>query len=179
MSDRKTPTFDRSLVEGPLSGAIWKIVWPTLLQNIVAGLQGLVDHIMVGRFVGFEANAAIGVSWQIFLVVVVFIASLYSGMGVLVARLVGAHEPEKVNRVVFQVFLLSLVIGVCVFPPLGFFLSPMLLELVNAQPGWWPKPFPICGRSSASVLACCFFSCWPVPCAPPETPRHPSSSASR
>ena len=41
------------------------------------GLQGIIDHALVGHFVGFEANAAIGVSWQIFLVVIVFIASLH------------------------------------------------------------------------------------------------------
>ncbi len=131
---RKPPSFDRSLVEGPLSGAIWKIVWPTLLQNVVGGLQGLVDHVMVGRLVGFEANAAIGVSWQIFLVVVVFIGSLYSGMGVLVARFAGAGDSDRVNKVVFQVFLLSLGIGVFLFAPLGYFLSPGLLDLVHAAP---------------------------------------------
>ena len=55
---------------------------------------------MVGHFVGFTGNAAIGVSWQIFLVVMVFVSSLFTGMGVLVARFAGANEPEKVNRVV-------------------------------------------------------------------------------
>lgn len=139
---RKPPTFDRSLVEGPLAGAIWKIVWPTLLQNIVAGLQGLVDHVMVGRMVGFEANAAIGVSWQIFLVVVVFIASLFSGMGVLVARAAGAGDHDRVNQVVFQVFLLSCGFGVFVLAPVGYFLTPELLDVVHAAPGVKAEALP-------------------------------------
>ena len=74
---------------------MWKIAWPTLLQNLFAGLQGLVDHMMVGHYVGYEANAAIGVSWQIFIVVVVFISSLYSGMAVLVARFAGAGRRRR------------------------------------------------------------------------------------
>lgn len=128
------PSFDRSITEGPIHSAVWKIAWPTMLQNLFAGLQGLVDHIMVGHYVGFVANAAIGVSWQIFVVVVIFISSLFSGMGVLVARFAGAGESEKVNRVVYQVFLTSTFIGLGIFAPFGYFFAPDLLNLVNAAP---------------------------------------------
>ena len=128
------PSFDRTIIEGPISTAVWRIAWPTLLQNLFAGLQGLVDHVMVGHFVGYQANAAIGVSWQIFIVVVVFISSLYSGMGVLVARFAGAGQAEKVNRVIYQVFLTSTGIGLLVFAPLGYLLAPTLLDLVHAAP---------------------------------------------
>ncbi len=128
------PSFDRIITEGPIHSAVWRIAWPTLLQNLFAGLQGLVDHMMVGHFVGYQANAAIGVSWQIFIVVVVFISSLYSGMGVLVARFAGAGQAEKVNRVVYQVFLASTGIGLFVFAPLGYLTAPALLDLVHAAP---------------------------------------------
>ena len=60
-----------------------------MLTNIIGGLQGIVDHALVGHLVGFTGNAAIGVSWQIFLVVIVFISSLFTGMSVLVARFAG------------------------------------------------------------------------------------------
>ena len=60
-----------------------------MLQNAIGGLQGMVDHAMVGHYVGYEANAAIGVAWQIFLVVIIFLSSLFTGMGVLVARFAG------------------------------------------------------------------------------------------
>ncbi len=126
--------FDRSIVDGPLPSAVWKLAWPTMLQNVIAGLQGIIDHTMVGHFIGFTANAAIGVSLQIFLVVVVFIASLYSGMGVLVARFAGAGETEKVNRVVYQAFLTSIVLGVFVLAPAGWVLAPSLLDVVRATP---------------------------------------------
>ena len=82
--------FDRSIVEGPLRSAVWKIAWPTMLTNIIGGMQGIVDHILVGHLVGFKGNAAIGVSWQIFLVVIIFITSIFIGMSVLVARFAGA-----------------------------------------------------------------------------------------
>src|SRR5688500_272139 len=77
--------YDRSIVEGPLSSAAWKWAWPTMLTNVIAGMQGIVDHVLVGNLVGYKANAAIGISFQIFLVVIVFISSLFTGMSVLVA----------------------------------------------------------------------------------------------
>lgn len=125
--------FDRSIVDGPIPGAVWKLAWPTMLQNVVGGLQGIVDHAMVGHYVGFTGNAAIGVSWQIFLVVVVFITSLFTGMGVLVARFTGADDHDQVNRAVYQAFLTALFLTVFVMAPVGWFLSPTLLDLINAE----------------------------------------------
>lgn len=134
MSAPAAKKFDRSLIDGPISGAILKIALPTIVQNLIAGLQGLIDHTLVGHYVGYHANAAIGVSWQIFLVIVVFISSIFSGMGVMVARFAGAGDSAAVSRVVFQGFLVSLFIGVGVIAPLGWVLSPYLLQLVHAAP---------------------------------------------
>lgn len=118
------------------------MAWPTMLQNIIGGLQGLVDHAMVGNYVGFEGNAAIGVSWQIFLVVIVFISSLFSGMGVLVARFAGANEPEEVNRTVYQAFLTAIFLSVGIMAPVGYFAAPHLLNLINAAPGVQAEALP-------------------------------------
>jgi putative MATE family efflux protein len=131
---RRGRAFDRSIVDGPIRGAVWKLAWPTMLQNIIGGVQGLVDHAMVGNYVGYTGNAAIGVSWQIFLVVVVFISSLFTGMGVLVARFAGADRSEDVNRTVYQAFLTSVMLVALILAPIGYFASPILLDLVNAAP---------------------------------------------
>jgi putative MATE family efflux protein len=120
-------------VDGPISAAVWRLAWPTMLQNVVAGLQGIIDHAMVGHFVGYTANAAIGVSWQIILVVIVFMNALFTGMAVLVARFAGANEPEKVNRVVYQA-LLTAVIMALLLGIVGHFAAPTLLEVVKAAP---------------------------------------------
>src|SRR2546430_13816428 len=91
-----------------------------MLQNLIAGLQGVVDHALVGHFVGYAGNAAIGVAIQIFIVVIAFVISVFGGMGVLVARFAGANEPEKVNRTVYQAFLAAgALLGVVLAPPGG------------------------------------------------------------
>jgi putative MATE family efflux protein len=113
-----------------------------MLQNAFGGLQGIVDHVMVGNFVGFAGNAAIGVSWQIYLVVMVFVSSLFTGMAVLVARFAGADDPEKVNRTVAQAMITAAVLSVAVLAPIGWFAAPSLLELVNAEPAVQAEALP-------------------------------------
>jgi putative MATE family efflux protein len=129
---RPAKPLDRTIVDGPIARAVWMIAWPTMVQNLIAGLQGIIDHALVGHLVGFAGNAAIGVALQIFLVVMVFISSLFSGMGVLVARFAGAGERDKVDRTVYQAFLAALGLWLGVLAPLGFVLAPSLLGLVHA-----------------------------------------------
>ena len=104
-----------------------------MLQNVIAGLQGLIDHVLVGNLLGYEANAAIGVSWQMFLVVIVFMASLFTGQAVLVARYVGAGDVDRVNKTVQQALLTALAMYV-VMAPVGYFAAPMLLDFANVSP---------------------------------------------
>lgn len=126
--------YDRSIVEGNLRSAVWRIAWPTMLTNVIGGLQGVVDHVMVGHFVGFAANAAIGVATQIWIVVIVFIMSIFTGMSVLVSRYAGAGDERTVDRTVYQAFLTAAGISVLVMAPIGYVFSPALLEFVNAAP---------------------------------------------
>ncbi len=133
-SPPKAKSFDRSIVEGPIIGAVWKIAWPTVLQNVIGGLQGIIDHAMVGHYVGFTGNAAVGVAFQIFLVVIVFVMSIYTGMGVLVARFAGANDHGAVNRTVYQAIIATMALFGLILAPVGYFAAPYLLMLVNAAP---------------------------------------------
>jgi putative MATE family efflux protein len=113
-----------------------------MLTNIIGGVQGIIDHVMVGHFVGFTGNAAIGVAWQIFIVVIVFIMSLFTGMSVLVSRFAGAGQEDKVDRTVYQAFLTAIGISFLVMAPVGYFASPWLLDLVNAAPAVKAEALP-------------------------------------
>src|SRR5215204_1768434 len=128
------PRYDRSIIEGPLRPAVWKIAWPTMLTNAIGGLQGMVDHALVGNLIGPRANAAIGVSIQLWIVVIVFISSIFIGMSVMVARFAGAGQEEKVNRTVYQAFLTAIIMSFGILAPVGYFAAPYLLDLVNAAP---------------------------------------------
>jgi len=133
-ADPKAKPFDRTIVEGPILAAVWIVAWPTVLQNLIGGAQGIIDHALVGHLVGYAGNAAVGVSWQIFLVVITFMMSIFTGMGVLVSRYAGAGDAEAVNHTSYQGFIAALVMALFVLAPAGWFLAPVLLDIVHAAP---------------------------------------------
>jgi putative MATE family efflux protein len=112
-----------------------------MLTNMIGGVQGMVDQAMVGNLIGYKANAAIGVSSQIWIIVIIFISSVFIGMSVLVARFVGAGDHDKADRTVYQAFIVAIGLSVLV-APIGYFASPALLDFVNATPAVKAEALP-------------------------------------
>ncbi len=128
--------FDDQLVSGSILRSVWKLTWPAATLNLVNGIHGLVDHILIGHYLASPdnaANAAIGVAWQVFLVIVVFIASLFHGMNVLIARYAGKQDRVSMSRAAFESFLSAVIILVFFLAPVGYFIAPYLLDLVRAH----------------------------------------------
>jgi putative MATE family efflux protein len=71
---------------------------------------------------------------QMWLIVMIFISSLFSGMSVLVARFAGAGDHEKVDRTVYQAFVTAIGLALLVQAPIGYLAAPWLLDFVNAAP---------------------------------------------
>ncbi len=113
-----------------------------MLANIIGGVQGIIDHVMVGQFVGFQANAAIGIATQIFIVVIIFTTSLFTGMSVLVSRFAGAGDDVRVDRTVYQAYITTMALSLLVLAPVGYVLSPVLIEFVNAAPAVAAEALP-------------------------------------
>ena len=126
--------FDRDLVSGSVVRSVWKLAWPAVLLRLVDGLHSIVDHILVGNFVGHHGNAAVGAAWLLFLVVVLFLASLFQGMVVLVSRYSGMQDRANLSWVVYQTFLATIYLFALVIAPVGFFVAPHALALVNITP---------------------------------------------
>lgn len=130
-------SFDHELVSGSVLRSVWKLAWPVIALNLMNGIHGFVDHVLVGHFVASAnnaANAAIGVAWQVFLVVVVLIASLFHGMNVLVSRYAGRRDRENMSRAAYHSFLATVWIMLGVMAPVGYLLAPHLLGLAHAEP---------------------------------------------
>ena len=129
--------FDQELTSGSVLRTVWKLAWPLVLLNLTNGLHAFVDHVLIGHFVGSAdnaGNAAVGVAWQVFLVIVVMIASLFHGMNVLVARYAGKQDREQLSRVFYETLLASAYILLFVVAPIGYIISPHLLAFVHADP---------------------------------------------
>ena len=125
--------FDDEIVSGSILRSIWKLTWPIALLNLINGVQGFVNQIMIGHFIESEdkaANAAIGASWQVFLVFIVLIVSIFHGMNVLVARYCGQQDRDKASRVAYEAFLLTVYALFFVLGPIGYILAPWILDIM-------------------------------------------------
>jgi len=129
--------FDKEIVSGSVLRSVWKLTWPVTLLNLINGTHGFVHQILIGHFVPSPdnaANAAVGVAWQTFLLLMVFIASLFHGMNVLIARYAGREDRANMSRVAYQGFLCTCYILPFVMAPAGYFLAPHLLHFIEAPP---------------------------------------------
>ncbi len=125
--------FDDEIVSGGTFRSIWKVAWPVIITQLIANVHGIIDQVMVGHKDGFEGQAAIGASWQLFLVVVVFLSSLFQGMNILVAQYVGRKDSLAVNRIAYHTFLACGYMLFFVVAPVGYLLTPWLLNLVDVS----------------------------------------------
>lgn len=116
-------------------GVIWKqllfFFFPILLGTLFQQLYNTADTVVVGRFVGTKALAAVGGSTgQIVNLVVNFFVGLASGATVIIARYYGARDRIKLDNALHTAIALSIVGGV-VTAVAGILLTPFLLQMMN------------------------------------------------
>lgn len=129
MSKQKK-SFEIDMCNGPLLGKILLFAVPLMLSGILQLLFNAADIIVVGRFVGHQALAAVGsTSSLINLLVNVFIG-LSVGTNVMVANYYGARKDDQVSETVHTSILTSLICG-CALILIGLLLAGPLLTLMG------------------------------------------------
>ena len=116
-------------------GVIWKQIlaffFPIMLGTLFQQLYNTVDAIVVGRFVGKEALAAVGgSSAQIINLLIGFFVGLSSGASVIVSQRFGAQDGEGVSRGIHTAMTLAIAAG-ALMTTLGFLCAPQLLRLMR------------------------------------------------
>lgn len=116
-------------------GVIWKqlllFFFPILLGSFFQQLYNTVDAIIVGRFIGKAALAAVGGSAGLIINLTVgFFMGLTSGASVIVSQFFGSDNKEKVNDSIHTIYAFS-VIGSIFITIIGIMVSPAILSLMN------------------------------------------------
>lgn len=82
---------------------------PLLIGNIFQQFYSMVDTIIVGRFVGVEALAAVGTTGSMVFLVNGFVMGLTSGFAVLISQKYGAKDEAGVKKAVASSIILSII----------------------------------------------------------------------
>lgn len=116
-------------------GVIWKqlllFFFPIVFGTFFQQIYNTADTIVVGRFVGKEALAAVGgsVNQIVNLIVEVFVG-LTSGAAVIVSQFYGAQDKKNLDRTIHTAVAFSVAVG-AVIGILGFLSSETILEMMN------------------------------------------------
>ena len=119
------------MTEGPLLTKVLFFAMPIMLSGILQLLFNAADTIVVGRFAGNEALAAVGSVGSLNNLIISLFIGLSVGVNVLVARFTGAREPQNVSETVHTAVLLSLIGGVAL-AFIGIVAARPLLELMGS-----------------------------------------------
>lgn len=87
---------------------------PLLIGNIFQQFYSMVDTIIVGRFVGVEALAAVGTTTSMSYLVNGFVVGLTSGFSVLVSQKFGAKDEKGLKKAVSSALILSMIVAIIV-----------------------------------------------------------------
>ena len=103
---------------------------PLLIGNIFQQLYSMVDTIIVGRFVGVNALAAVGSTGSLFFLVNGMVLGLTSGFAVLVAQKFGAKDEDGLKKAVASNILLTL-ISTVIITVIALIVKTPLLKMMN------------------------------------------------
>ena len=96
-------------------GAVWRVIpafaLPLLVGNLTQQVYNLTDSVIVGRFLGKEALAAVSASFFIYYFIISLAIGVGSGITVVVSQRFGARDHEAVRRAFSSFLLFALVAG--------------------------------------------------------------------
>lgn len=119
-------TRDMDMCSGPIFMKILRFSLPILAMNFLQLLFNAADMIVVGRFSGSEALAAVGATGALINLIINTFMGLSVGTSVVVAQDYGAQDWRGVSRSVHTSILLSVIGGVGVMIIGLLFSSPLL-----------------------------------------------------
>lgn len=99
------------LTQGRPAARILRFACPLIAGSLFQQLYNFVDTVFVGRFLGEDALAAVGLSYSLHFLVTGFVQGLCVGFGVLLAQSFGARDARQLNAFFWNGALLCVLIG--------------------------------------------------------------------
>lgn len=123
----------KDMTQGSPAKLILFFTLPLIAGNIFQQLYGFIDTLLVGRFLGVEALAAVGCTGCLMFLMVGFVIGLSAGLTIITGQRFGAKDYEGVHRSAAACLVIALVVGV-VMAILGVLFSRQLLILMQTPP---------------------------------------------
>ena len=138
------------------SGSPMKIIlWftlPIFIGNVFQQFYNMADAVIVGKFVGNNALAAVGSTGTIMFLINGFVIGMTAGFTVLTAQKFGAGDEKGIRRSVTGAAWLSLIVGIILTAAFMVFMKP-LLTLMNTPQDIFDDAYAYIMIISGGILA--------------------------
>jgi putative MATE family efflux protein len=120
----------KDLTVGNEGKLILSFTIPMLIGNIFQQLYNVVDSIIVGRYLGNEALAAVGASFPLIFTLIALIIGVSTGVTIIISQYYGARNLEQVRKAIetMYIFLFYTSIGITI---IGIFTSEYIFRLID------------------------------------------------
>ena len=122
--------MNKDLTVGKPESVLWRFCLPLFGSIIFQQLYNLADSFVAGKFVGENALAAVGNSYEITLIFIAFAFGCNIGCSVIVSQLFGAKRMADLKTAVYTTLISSGVVCLLLMG-LGTLLCTDLLQLIN------------------------------------------------
>ncbi|ASB47749.1 MATE family efflux transporter [Alkalitalea saponilacus] len=120
----------KDLTTGNEAGLIFRFALPMVIGNLFQQLYNIVDSIIVGKFLGTEALAAVGASFPIFYTLISFFIGIGSGATIVISQYFGAKNYEKVKQAIGTIYLFMFGAGI-ILSIIGILFSRQIFTLLG------------------------------------------------
>ncbi|MBR3796201.1 MAG: MATE family efflux transporter [Clostridia bacterium] len=120
----------RKMTQGSIAMHLLAYALPLILGNIFQLTYNAVDSIVIGKFAGEQALAAVSAANPVMTVVILGVSGISIGASVLMSRFFGAGDEEKLRREVATTMIFGAAASLVVFV-LGLIFSGSLLHISN------------------------------------------------
>ena len=129
------------MTRGAITPLLIRFTIPLVLGNLFQLTYNAADSIIVGKFVGEEALAAVGTSNPLMTLAILFINGMCLGAGILVSTAFGAGDTQLMERQVSTTAIAGTVFSLA-FSALCVILATPLLQLMQVPAVWRHRPPP-------------------------------------
>lgn len=127
---KRTLGLNRDLTAGKPSSVLWKFCLPLFGSVIFQQLYNIADSLTAGKFIGENALAAVGNSYEITLIFIAFAFGCNMGCSVIVSQLFGAKDYRQVKTAVSTALVMTGALCLTLMIP-GLLLGEWLLEMLR------------------------------------------------
>lgn len=151
-------SYVKDMTTGNPTGLLLSFMLPMVVGNIFQQLYNMVDSMIVGKYVGADALAAVGATGSLNFLIFSLCGGMANGIGIIISQYFGAGNAEGVKKAIANAVYIMTAAAVCM-GILGFVLAKPLLAVLNTPENILEAAALYMQIMCAGVLAVALYNC--------------------